>query len=281
MTGRGTVSAIESLIDIEGSRSIRVWLMDVWGVLYDGATVSEFFLEQCRQFRLSGGLVILLTNSSRSAKSVLSELSLSGMPAGTVDACVTAGDVARASLPRSSTYYVIGDNSDLKDFSEFRLITDPGNDPAAVICCRPPVEQDRSDVMSILSKFARSNILFWCLNPDLRVLNRGQREVSAGAIAELYKAMGGRVKYFGKPHCSIYKYSIEIAENIVGESIERDDCLAVGDGFHTDVLGASRFGISSILVPSCMDFEGTWSTEDIYSKCRDLNIFPSHVLLRQ
>ena len=52
----------------------------------------------------------------------------------------------------------------------------------------------------------RARSLFMvCANPDV-VVERGDELVyCAGAIADLYAAMGGEVLYCGKPHAPIYR----------------------------------------------------------------------------
>ena len=44
-----------------------------------------------------------------------------------------------------------------------------------------------------------------CANPDLMVMHRGKAEICAGAIAQYYEELGGKVHYFGKPHAPIYR----------------------------------------------------------------------------
>ena len=43
-----------------------------------------------------------------------------------------------------------------------------------------------------------------CLNPDRLVIRGGVPEACAGAIADLYQMLGGRVTWYGKPHEAIY-----------------------------------------------------------------------------
>ena len=43
-----------------------------------------------------------------------------------------------------------------------------------------------------------------CANADLVVVHRGRRVICAGALAERYEALGGRVRWHGKPFPSVY-----------------------------------------------------------------------------
>jgi HAD superfamily hydrolase (TIGR01459 family) len=82
-----------------------------------------------------------------------------------------------------------------------------------------------------------------CLNPDRVVVRGGVPEACAGAIADLYQAIGGRVTWYGKPHAAIYRHALHRA----GDP-PTDEVLAVGDGLQTDILGAARLGFDAIFV---------------------------------
>ena len=52
-----------------------------------------------------------------------------------------------------------------------------------------------------------------CANPDI-VVERGDRLIyCAGAIAELYRELGGEVIFYGKPHRPIYERAMALAAN--------------------------------------------------------------------
>jgi HAD superfamily hydrolase (TIGR01459 family) len=82
-----------------------------------------------------------------------------------------------------------------------------------------------------------------CLNPDLVVVRGGKLEACAGAIADIYQELGGRVAFYGKPHLAIYRHALHRAGNPPSESV-----LAVGDGLQTDILGAARMDFDAIFV---------------------------------
>ncbi len=82
-----------------------------------------------------------------------------------------------------------------------------------------------------------------CANPDLEVLMRGQREICAGALAERYEALGGEVRYHGKPYPSVYHEVF----GLLGQPPKGRIC-GIGDSLRTDVAGARGVGIDSILI---------------------------------
>ena len=82
-----------------------------------------------------------------------------------------------------------------------------------------------------------------CLNPDRLVVRGGVPEPCAGAIADLYQGLGGRVTWYGKPHEMIYRHALHLAGDPPAGAV-----LAVGDGLLTDMLGAVREGFDAIFV---------------------------------
>ena len=74
-----------------------------------------------------------------------------------------------------------------------------------------------------------------CANADLVVIHRGRRIICAGALAQRYEELGGRVRWHGKPFASVYEASLAM----LGIA-DRRRVLAVGDSLRTDIAGAAR-----------------------------------------
>ena len=74
-----------------------------------------------------------------------------------------------------------------------------------------------------------------CANPDI-VVERGDRLIyCAGAIAELYRELGGEVIFYGKPHRPIYERAMELAAERQSHAIQLNRVLAIGDSVRTDL----------------------------------------------
>ena len=87
-----------------------------------------------------------------------------------------------------------------------------------------------------------------CANPD-KVVQRGDKMIyCAGALADLYVELGGKVFMAGKPYAPIYAMAREAAERCAGRPIETARILAVGDGLPTDVLGANAQGLDLLFI---------------------------------
>ena len=77
-----------------------------------------------------------------------------------------------------------------------------------------------------------------CTNPDLIVHRGSKKEYCAGTLAELFKNLGGKVIYFGKPYPEIYKFCLKVNESV----------LVIGDNIRTDIKGANKMNIDSLLI---------------------------------
>src|SRR3546814_2417348 len=97
-----------------------------------------------------------------------------------------------------------------------------------------------------------------CANPDRVVIDRGLMKMHAGAMADRYEALGGRVHYHGKPHAPVFRRSVDS----LGVAPAR--VLVVGDNRATDVAGAVAAGLDSLLLA-----EGVHHEEIGRASCRE------------
>jgi HAD superfamily hydrolase (TIGR01459 family) len=102
---------------------------------------------------------------------------------------------------------------------------------------------DPTDYRADLERWVDRDVEMHCLNPDRMVIRGGVPEACAGAIADLYQGLGGRVTWYGKPHEAIYRHALHRAGNP-----PQSEVLAVGDGLQTDILGAARMGFAALFV---------------------------------
>ena len=116
--------------------------------------------------------------------------------------------------------------------ADFALLTGTG---------RP--EDTVADYEPILRQLRARDLLLICANPDLVVVRGNAREICAGAIAARYEALGGKVRYFGKPYPEVYERCLAALG-----SPPRGRILAVGDSLRTDIAGAARAGIDSLFI---------------------------------
>lgn len=245
-----TLRFVERLRDVVDG--VEVVLSDIWGVVHNGL---ESFPDACaalHNYRRQGGVVILITNAPRPADSVQRQLRKLGVADETYDAIVSSGDLTRhfvADHPGKKLYWV-GPERD----SSIHRGLDPvmsGLDEADYIICTGLFDDETEsaeDYRPMLTKALARKVPLICANPDI-VVERGDRLIyCAGAIAELYRELGGEVVFYGKPHRPIYERAMALAAERRGRPAELGHVLAIGDSVRTDLAGAHGFGIDCLFV---------------------------------
>jgi HAD superfamily hydrolase (TIGR01459 family) len=223
----------------------RVILCDIWGVVHDGVDLYPGAAERLLQWRGEGRSVILITNAPRTAEAVESQLMQIGLPRDAWDGISTSGEAGISALTSvAEPVGFIGTRAD-RVILEGRDVRIADNEEFEELACTG-LDDDRrnvEDYRSQLEALARRDVLMHCLNPDRVVVRGGVPEPCAGALADVFLGLGGRVEWYGKPFPAIYRYALGLAGNP-----SRDTILAVGDALQTDVLGAAKMGFDVVFV---------------------------------
>jgi len=223
----------------------RLILCDIWGVVHDGVRLYPGASDRLIQWRDEGRFVVLITNAPRTAEAVEQQLERLGLPREAWDGIATSGEAGIAALLElGRPVGFVGTAADREILEGRDVQIDDGAGFTDLACtgieeARPNVEQYFDD----LERWAKRGITLHCLNPDRLVVRGGVPEPCAGAIADVYEQIGGRVCWYGKPHEAIYRHALHLAGNPPAESV-----LAVGDGLLTDILGAARMGFDTVFV---------------------------------
>ena len=240
------------------SKPYKALFCDVWGVLIDGKRHFPRAVDALRRFRAQGGCVVLITNASRPDSDVRRQLTEMGLPSDCYDDLVSAGELTLAEMlsRRDQSCYHLGPSRDNGLFEEAsqRLGTPihcvSFNEADYCVCTglfeeRVEKPQDYDD---LLTKMAARGLEMLCANPDIIVAIGEEIVYCAGALAQRYALLGGKVLMFGKPHPPIYAAAFERLRRLRGQSIDPKDVLAIGDGGATDLAGAGRAGIDCLFI---------------------------------
>ncbi len=234
------------------SQRFPVWLCDVWGVLHDGVHVFAGTVDALTRHRAQGGLVILVSNSPRTAAGVARQLEGLGVPPTCHDAIVTSGDVTRTLAVKESggKVFHLGTERDASIFEGLPLQRTSLEEAHAVLCTGlfDDSHETPADYTALLQQMRELALPMICANPD-KIVRKGSRLLyCAGALAEVYAALGGTVLMAGKPFSPIYELAHSEAERLGKRRFAKSDLLALGDGPETDIKGAADYGIAAVLV---------------------------------
>jgi HAD superfamily hydrolase (TIGR01459 family) len=246
------IPVIDAIADI-GS-GYDAWLVDIWGVMHNGVRAYPAAVEATKRFREQGGIVVLLSNSPRPASSLQGQLTNFGVAATSYDATISSGDLTRHELAKhaGTRVFHLGPERDLPIFAGLD-VERVGADEAEFVVCTGLFDDETEtpdDYRDLLRDFARPKLTMLCANPD-RMVERGHHLIyCAGALAEVYEALGGSVIYAGKPYLPIYELALETIAELAGKPVPRSRVLAIGDGVHTDMAGAAGFSLDAVFVAS-------------------------------
>ncbi len=236
------------------AQETQAWLVDIWGVMHNGIEPFPGAVAACERYRNTGGCVILLSNSPRPREGVVDQLDQIGVPFEAWDAIITSGDVTRELIHMlgQTPIYHLGPERDLPIFEGLDVSLVPPQKAQAVVCTGlfDDTTETAADYAQTLTDFAERDIPMICANPDIKV-ERGDKIVyCAGALAQVYASIGGKVTYAGKPYLPIYHMALARIEQIIGMVPDKERILAIGDGVNTDIKGAIRAQLRAIFVAS-------------------------------
>jgi HAD superfamily hydrolase (TIGR01459 family) len=230
------------------------YILDLWGVLHDGAAPLPGVLDALERLKRAGKHLVVLSNAPRRAEPVIERAAEIGIPRRLYDGLVSSGEEAWQRLRRRDDafhaalgrkVFHIGpprdhgmlDGLDLEKVERVR-------DATFILNTGPWGWEETPDNYEARLREAKSRDLpMVCANPDLVVLHQGRLMICAGTLADRYEKMGGRVAWHGKPYRAVYERCFELLD-----SPDHGRILAVGDSLRTDIAGANAAGIDALLV---------------------------------
>lgn len=228
-----------------------VLLFDLDGVLYTGRKAVPHAVESLNDARQLGKRLGFLTNNaSRTPETVaehLSSLGLEGVePEHVVNSPQAAVPLLRTLVPEASEVLVIGGDGLLKEMetSGFRIVRKATPDTAAVIQGFSP--DLRWTDLAEACYAIEAGAVWVATNQDWTIpRERGLAPGIGTLVAAVHTATGVLPKVAGKPERPLF----DLARARFGATRP----LFVGDRLDTDILGATRADMPSLLVLTGVD----------------------------
>jgi HAD superfamily hydrolase (TIGR01459 family) len=229
-------------------------ILDLWGVVHDGNRPYPGVVDALTRLQRMHKPVVLLSNAPRRIAPIAQRLEEIGIPAALYRAVHSSGEEVWQHLRRRDEpfyaalgrrCYLIGPTRDEGMIDGLDLTRVAEVDKAEFVLNTGPWGWDETTdgYETVLGAARARDLPMICANADLVVMHRGRRMICAGALAERYAALGGRVRWHGKPYPSVY----EACFDLVGIA-DRRRILAVGDSLRTDIAGARGAGIDSVWI---------------------------------
>ncbi|HXP04065.1 MAG TPA: TIGR01459 family HAD-type hydrolase [Stellaceae bacterium] len=230
------------------------YILDLWGVVHDGVQPYPGVLDCMARLIEAGKRVVLLSNAPRRAADVVRRIATIGVPAELYHGVMSSGEEAWRHLKRRDDPFYAGlgrvclhicseRDLEIRQGLGLTYVEDPRL--AEFILNTGPAGWDDTidDYAPILATCRGHSLKMVCANPDLTVMHGAKLALCAGALAEHYQAIGGTVRWHGKPHRSVYESCFEL----LGID-DRSRILAIGDSLRTDIAGANGAEIDSLLI---------------------------------
>jgi len=237
----------------EISGTLDLVLMDLWGCVHDGVKPYPAALDCLTRLRDAGKAVAILSNAPRRASEVEAKLTEMGIDRALYTGMFTSGEEAWKYLKTRPdglgqrlgrrVYAIMPDrDAGLIEGLDLERVDEVG---AASFVLVTGIEDEKiqaKDFDPVMRVALKQGLPMLCANPDLVVHRGGVEEICAGAIAQRYENLGGRVVYHGKPHVKIYDGIFKALGAVRGRAI------GVGDSYRTDMRGAQDAGAKGVLI---------------------------------
>jgi HAD superfamily hydrolase (TIGR01459 family) len=229
------------------------FLVDQFGVLHDGQAPYPGAVDALGALHAAGKRVLILTNSGKRSHKNRERVIRLGFP-GDAFEVLSSGEVAwqgirdgslGAPFVEGSAVHVIGrpgEDYGVGDL-DLRQVDDPGDADFVLIAASDAPRMNLDRYRQHLAVAAERGVPALCCNPDINMLTEFGLQPAPGAIAALYRELGGSVLMVGKPHQAIYCRALAMLDGIPASRI-----VAVGDSLEHDIRGAHGAGIGTALV---------------------------------
>ncbi|MEZ5668398.1 MAG: TIGR01459 family HAD-type hydrolase [Alphaproteobacteria bacterium] len=231
------------------------YVIDLWGVIHDGARPFPGAVDALQRLIGSDRRVCLLSNAPRRSDHLVERLREMGVPDGAYNHLLSSGEATWRALRErpddahralGQRCFMIGPdyNAGIMPDGDGVTVVDSLEDADfAVVTAWGGTGASLESYLGLLERMAIRGMVMVCGNPDLEVIQNGERHFCAGALGALYERMDGTVLYHGKPHRGVYDAALEL----LGVA-DRSRVAGIGDSFTTDIPGARGAGIAPVLV---------------------------------
>ncbi|MDR1026705.1 MAG: TIGR01459 family HAD-type hydrolase [Lactobacillus sp.] len=258
------------------------------GVLSDGIGIKTEAASALVNMKKQGKNIILISNSALRVELLALELKEKGFPLGVFSSIITAGEITHYKLKIKpgdfqaigNSFFKIGPSTGLGVFAglDYERVNDLARADFLYVCGAENADDTLDKYLPFLEHAAGLNMPLLCVGNDTSTYTEGHISLAAGALAEQFAVLGGKIITIGKPDPSIFKYAFDDVEDF-----NPDRTLMIGDNLTTDIKGANLSGIHAALVSKGVhvNFLGEGYIPDV-AKTRELSTnfesYPDYVI---
>lgn len=255
---RSKLSAPKDITSIQEIENCDCYFLDMYGLLWDGGNFYDGTLDFLKKLKASGKKIVLLSNATVLKAPFIESQKKKGLIENVhFDDVITSGETfhhvinegffEQTTLKKDYRFFVVGtENAPLFE----KVLDHRTNDltKADIVYLSglgavTPEEGERvfKEQALILNKALKLGLQAVCANPDLTFMSKGKQVMTQGSTGKYYETIGGKVHWFGKPYPYIFDFALQKT------GAKKETTVMVGDTVETDVLGASKAGIRTLL----------------------------------
>ncbi len=247
------LTVLNSIFDVP---NVDNFFFDMYGVLWSGKELYPVVSQVMMRLREQGKKVYILTNQTVLHDKFVSTRHKQGLVQGVhYDDVITSGAVCfeafkngllvQLTAKKDYKLYVLGgENPEL--YANIQSHLTQSIEEADVVYISSIVDNRyetlEQEFIPVMRRAIERGLPAVCANPDVYVMVGAQKMIAQGAAAKWYAENGGQLTLFGKPSVATYQYAL----SVTGADVQKS--VMVGDMLVTDILGANRASMRSILV---------------------------------
>lgn len=256
------------------------------GVLSKGDNINAEALNALSKCILSGKEVIILSNSYKRVKDIADMIKeTDAQVLQSLKSIITAGEILHYKLkhPQSlgisgKRYYNLGskDANNIFDGLDYQEVSDISQADFIFMGAVKNQEDVIENYVSELEYAVSVGMAFLCVGNDTATYKNGEICIGAGAVAEQYALLGGKVITIGKPDTKVLHYATESLTH-------KDKILIIGDSFTTDIKSSKFVNAETVLISKGIhvNFLGEGYIPDV-QKARDMaqdyEVYPDYIM---
>ncbi|WP_404374282.1 HAD-IIA family hydrolase [Kytococcus sedentarius] len=265
------MSTESSVTTLTGIRGV---VCDVDGVVHAGERVFTEAVEALNAWMAAGlGVVFVTNNASRAPEELAARLTEDGVDVG-VDQVLTGAmagaHVVAEQVPAGSSVFVAGSEALARATADSGLVpTDDPLEAAAVVQgYAPSMTYQR---LHDAARAVTAGAVWVATNRDLTLPTAwGQAPGNGAYVAAVARATGQEPLVACKPEGAVYAMALQRL------GCSADEAVAIGDRLETDVAGANRAGLHSVLVTTGV--HGVRDVEALLAAGGDADQEPDHLV---
>ena len=217
------------------------FIIDLWGVMHNGINLNSGAMEAVKKLTKNNKRITFLSNAPRPNERVIKFLRKLKMDEKYLKHVMTSGEAAIKSLNERKfgiKFFHLGPERDIAMFVGLEKNKTSLEDSDFILCTGlfDEYEDNLDHYENLLKNYTSKKMI--CTNPDLIVHRGTQEEFCAGSVAEVFKSLGGKVVYFGKPYKEVYNLCLK----------KNEKTLVIGDNLNTDIRGANNLYLDSLFI---------------------------------